>query len=36
LSATETDDLAEMETIVERHLAEAAVRETLDIGWQRM
>ena len=35
LSATETDDLAEMETIVERHLAEAAVRETLDIRWQR-
>ncbi|WP_174508706.1 DUF2218 domain-containing protein [Klebsiella oxytoca] len=35
LTASETDDLAEMETILERHLAEAAVRETLDIRWQR-
>lgn len=35
LTASETDDLAEMETILERHLAEAAVRETLDILWQR-
>ncbi|WP_434584865.1 DUF2218 domain-containing protein [Klebsiella sp. R390] len=35
LTASETDDLAEMETILERHLAEAAVREALDIRWQR-
>lgn len=35
LTASETDDLVEMETILERHLAEAAVRETLDIRWQR-
>ena len=35
LTAAEMDDLVEMETILERHLAEAAVRETLDIDWQR-
>lgn len=35
LTASQTDDLTEMETILERHLAEAAVRETLDIRWQR-
>ena len=35
LTATELEDLAEMETILERHLAEAAVRETLAIHWQR-